>query len=81
MNEYRVKITENGRIIIPALLRKAMHITAGEELVVRFDNDELRIFSLKHSLKKAQKIVHQYAKNKSLVQKLKVMRNEDSQND
>lgn len=81
MNEFRTKMTENGRIIIPAALRRELHILPGEELVLRLDDDELRIFSLKHSVKKAQATVRKYAKNKSLVQKLKQLRDEDANNE
>ena len=70
-------MTENGRIIIPAALRRELHILPGEELMIYKDNDELRIVSLKHAVKKAQATVRQYTKNKKLVQKLKTMRNQD----
>jgi len=81
MNEMRAKMTENGRIVIPAAFRHQLHLEPGEELVIRIDNDELRVFSLKHSLKKARLLVKKYAKNKNLVQELKALRKEDSENE
>ncbi len=81
MIEYRTKISENGRIIVPAVLRKQLHLRPGEELVIQVENDELRIYSVQHALKKAQNLVRKYAKNKNLVQQLKSMRNEDLDNE
>jgi AbrB family looped-hinge helix DNA binding protein len=78
MLEYRTILNENGRIIIPAALRKQLHLQSGEELVIRVENDELHIFSVHHALKKAQAVVRKFAKNKDLVKKLKSMRKEDS---
>ncbi len=41
---------------------------------VKSDNNEPQLSGLKHALKNAQKIVKQYAKNQSLVKKLRQMR-------
>jgi len=78
MNEYRVKMSENGRILIPAALRRQLHIEPGEELVIHVDDNELHLYSLKYSLKKAQNLVRKHAKNKSLINELKKMRKEDN---
>jgi AbrB family looped-hinge helix DNA binding protein len=81
MNEYRAKLGENGRIIIPAQCRKQLQLEQGEELILRVENAELHIFSLKHSLKKAQALVKRHAKNKSLVEKLRRLRLEDTRHE
>lgn len=49
--------------------------------MMRIDNNEQRLFSLSHSLKKAQALVQSNAKKQSLVKKLKEMRQEDAHND
>jgi AbrB family looped-hinge helix DNA binding protein len=77
MKEFRTKISDNGRIIIPVVCRRQLHFTPGEDLIIRIDNDELRIYSIKHSLKKARQLVKQRAKNKDLVAQLKQLRKED----
>lgn len=77
MNEFRAKMAENGRIIIPMACRRLLNIQPGEDLVLLVENQELRLFSLKHSLQSAKNIVRQHAKNKSLVKKLKTMRKSD----
>lgn len=81
MAEYRVKLQENGRIMIPASYRKQLHFEPGEELILRVEENGLHLYSLKQSLQKAQSIVQRYAKNKSLVAELHRMRKEDSKND
>jgi AbrB family looped-hinge helix DNA binding protein len=78
MNEFRAKMGEDGRIVIPAACRRLLHVKPGEELIMHVDKDELHVFSLKHSLKKAQEKVQKYSKGKSLVKQLKTMRKEEA---
>lgn len=77
MNAYRVKLGENGRVVIPAAVRRQLHVVTGEDLVIRVEDNELRICSLKYSLEKARSLVRKYTKNKNLVDQLKAMRQED----
>jgi len=69
--ETRVRVSKNGEIRIPAALRKAMGIFAGEEVVVRFEDNELHISSLKGRIARAQRLVRRYVKpGDSLVDEL-----------
>lgn len=81
MREFRTKINENGRIVIPALCRRHLHLEPGEDLIIRISNNEMRIFSAKLALEKAQKLIQKHAKAKDLVKQLKIMRKEDSKNE
>lgn len=81
MSEHRVKLQENGRIVIPANYRKQLHLEPGEELILRVEENGLHLYSLKQSIHKAQSIVKRYAKNQSLVAELQRMRKEDSMHD
>lgn len=81
MSEFRTCMGEDGRVVIPAAYRKQLHLTPGEELIIRLDNNELHLISLKHSIKKAQKLVQKYTKNKSLQKLLKEMRTKDAANE
>ncbi len=63
MQEHRAKINENGRLVIPAVYRKALDIKAGDEVILRLDKDELHISSVKHALKRARQLVKQYIKS------------------
>jgi AbrB family looped-hinge helix DNA binding protein len=81
MQDFRTQLGVNGRIVIPASYRKQLQLKPGDELVIHVENDELHIYTLKHSLKRVQSAVHKYAKGKSLVEKLKEMRKKDIQSE
>jgi AbrB family looped-hinge helix DNA binding protein len=75
MTEARMKINENGRVVIPASLRTALGIEAGDELVMHVEQDEIRITTLKRRIERAQNHVGKYAKSgASLVDELIAMR-------
>ena len=75
MREFRAKITENGRILIPAACRRLLDIKTGDDVVLLIKDHELRVFSLKHALQKAKALVRLHTGKRSLVKQLKTMRN------
>ncbi len=60
--EARTRLNENGRLVIPACFRKALGINPGDEVVLRLEDDELRITTLKHRIARAQRLVRKYVK-------------------
>ncbi len=62
MDEMRARVNENGRVVIPAPIREALGIDAGDELVMRIEDKELRITTLKNRLQHAQNRVRRYVK-------------------
>ncbi len=77
MSEVRMTLNENGRVVIPAAIRAALGIQAGDELVIRVEQDEIRITTLKSRIERAQKHVRKFAKpGASLVDELIAMRRE-----
>lgn len=60
--ETRLRVNENGRVVIPAAFRKALGINVGDEVVLRLEDDELRITTLKKRLERAQRLVRKYVK-------------------
>jgi AbrB family looped-hinge helix DNA binding protein len=58
----RMRVNQNGRVVIPANFRRALGIKAGDEVLLRIENDELRITTLKRRLEKAQRLVRKYIK-------------------
>lgn len=80
--EARLRINENGRVVIPASFRKALGISVGDEVVLRIQDDELRITSLKRRLERAQRLVRQHVKpGTSLVDELIAERREAARNE
>jgi len=71
MEETRVRVNDNGRLVIPASFRRALGIAAGDELVLRVEDDELRISTMKHRIAQAQQLVRRHVRpGTSLVDEL-----------
>ena len=80
--EARLRVNENGRVVIPASFRKALGISVGDEVVLRIEDDELRITTLKRRLERAQRVVRQHVKpGTSLVDELIAERREAGRNE
>jgi len=60
--ETRVRLNENGRVVIPSTYRKALGIKAGDEVILRMEDDELRITTMKRRIERAQRRVRKYVK-------------------
>jgi AbrB family looped-hinge helix DNA binding protein len=77
ITESLTRINENGRVVIPASFRRALGIQSGDTVVLRIENDELRITSLRQRLAKAQQLVHKHVPSStSLVDELIAERRE-----
>ena len=61
-SEARMRVNENGRVVIPASFRKALGINIGDEVVLRIEDDELRITTLRRRLARAQRLVRKHVK-------------------
>ncbi len=80
--ETRQRVNENGRVVIPASFRKALGINIGDEVVLRMEDDELRITTLKRRVERAQRLVRKHVKRgTSLVDELLAERREAARND
>ena len=53
----RVVLSEGGRIVIPASVRKALGVGPGDSLSLRDENNELRVLSQREAVRRAQEIV------------------------
>jgi AbrB family looped-hinge helix DNA binding protein len=80
--EARARVNENGRVVIPASFRKALGISAGDEVVLRIEDDELRIITLRRRLERAQRLVQKHVRpGTSLVDELIAERREMARNE
>ena len=77
MADVRLRVNENGRLVLPAAFRKALNIRSGDEVLARLENDEVRITTLKHRLEQAQRHVRKFVKpGRSLADELIAERRE-----
>ena len=77
MADIRLRVNENGRLVLPAAFRKALNIRPGDEVLARLEGNEVRITSLKHRIEQAQRHVRQFVKpGRSLADELIAERRE-----
>jgi AbrB family looped-hinge helix DNA binding protein len=60
MIQVKTKLGEGGRIVIPAEYRQALGLQVGDEVILRLEGRELRIFTLNQAIKRAQELVSHY---------------------
>src|SRR5882724_6194670 len=78
----RMRVNENGRVVIPASFRKRLGIRVGDEVVLQIQDDELRITTLKRNIERAQRLVRKHVKpGTSLVDELIAERREAARNE
>ncbi len=71
MLDIRAKLTDGGRVVIPAEYRQALGLHIGDELILRLENGEVRIFTPQQAIKRAQELVRGYLpQGRSLVDEL-----------
>ncbi len=61
MEHYRVLISANGRMVLPASLRQQLHVEGGGILVIREDEGRLVLESVEDAVRRAQALVRRYA--------------------
>ena len=80
--EIRQRVNQNGRVIIPAAFRKALGIAVGDEIVLRIQDNELRITTQQRRIQRARRRARQYVKpGISLVNELLAERREAAKNE
>jgi len=73
----KLKIAGNGRVVIPAEFRRALGVAGGGEIILRWEDDELRITTMKQNVERAQRRAKRYLKpDVSLVDELIAERRE-----
>ena len=55
-----VKLDSAGRLVVPAIYRKIMGMKARDEVMMRLENDELRVFSREVAVERARALVRKY---------------------
>lgn len=57
--QARVQVGEKGRLVIPAAMRKALGIDAGTTVELRYEDNELRISTMRSRLRRAQERIRE----------------------
>lgn len=60
MNVTKVRMGNNGRVVIPAEYRKKLSLEPGTDLLLRVEGDELRLMTTASAIKRAQNLVRTY---------------------
>jgi len=80
--ETRTRVSQNGRVVIPASFRKTLGINVGDEVLLRLQDDELRITTQQRRIQHAQRRARRYVKaGTSLVDELLAERREAARNE
>ncbi len=76
--QFRCKVTDAGRVVIPALYRKEFGISEGDEVVVTRSDYGIQITPLHQAIRRAQQVVAQYIPSDvDLVGELRQFRDQD----
>ncbi|MCH7652633.1 MAG: AbrB/MazE/SpoVT family DNA-binding domain-containing protein [Chloroflexi bacterium] len=71
MESITTKLGQGGRIVLPAEFREALGVKTGDELILSLRDDEVRVFTRRTVIKRAQGIFrHHIAAGRSLSDEL-----------
>ena len=77
--EVMTKISEGGRVVVPAAFRKALGLKPGDPVIVVLDDEEVRLLTPRRAIRRAQEIVRKYVpEGQSLVDELIEERREEA---
>ncbi|HEY0796227.1 MAG TPA: AbrB/MazE/SpoVT family DNA-binding domain-containing protein [Acidisarcina sp.] len=62
MRQTRSRLSAKGRLVIPAPFREALGIKIGDEVLLRIEDNELRISTLRSRIEDAQNYIQQFVK-------------------
>ncbi len=62
MLEFKTKLGQNGRLLIPAECRQAMNLAVNDEIIILVEDGEATFFTLDHAVRRAQTIMKKYLK-------------------
>lgn len=59
MQEFVVRLGSNGRLVVPAAVRRALGVAEGDELSLALVDDELRVTTVRAAVRRAQRVMAQ----------------------
>lgn len=61
MTLYEIPMQENGRVVLPVSLRKALGLAKGDKVLIETEGDRVTLTTARLRRKRAQEIARQYA--------------------
>ena len=58
-----IRIAKNGRMVLPRSARNALGVTGAGVVVLSIDGDDVKLSSMRQSIKRAQELYRQHATN------------------
>jgi len=62
IQQTRLRIGENGRVVIPASVRKALGVGVGDEIILQQQDGDFRITTQQQRIARARRRIRQYIK-------------------
>ncbi len=60
MHQIKTKLGEDGQIVIPPEYLQILGLEVGDTVILRLEDGEMRIFTLKMAIRRAQDLVSKY---------------------
>lgn len=62
---FRVRVDQQGRLVIPAEAREALRIEPGEPMSLVVDGSEIRLLTIRQAIENAQAIARKHTKGRT----------------
>ena len=60
MSKIKTKMSNSGRVVIPAAYRRELGINPGDDVVLTLEDGEIRLVTAQQAIRRAQKMVRHY---------------------
>ncbi|MBI2831020.1 MAG: AbrB/MazE/SpoVT family DNA-binding domain-containing protein [Chloroflexi bacterium] len=60
MSDIKTKLSNSGRLVIPALYRKALGLKPGDEVVMVLEDDGIKVLGARQAIARSQALVRRY---------------------
>jgi AbrB family looped-hinge helix DNA binding protein len=60
IHQFKTKLGEDGQIVIPPEYLQALGLEAGDTVILRLEDGEMRIFMPQKAIRKVQELVSEY---------------------
>lgn len=78
MQSHHVTFGKGGRIVVPVEYRRALNLKPGDDLIIKLEDDELRLFRRSEALHKIRAALKKSIKKINHIDEFLAFRKEDS---